>query len=58
LPALDQLDLSIALERDRWTARLYATNVTDERGIVSSNFFGASINRPRTVGVSFDANFR
>src|SRR5690606_8367965 len=57
LPALNELGLNVSLERERWTARLFATNVTDQQEIVSAGFFGAAINRPRTIGISVDADF-
>ncbi|WP_337245202.1 TonB-dependent receptor [Luteimonas sp. gir] len=61
------VDLHAELTNLRWTARLYARNLTDERAYVSTGLVRDVFNRdvavvgvplqPRTVGVSIDYRF-
>lgn len=66
-PDYAALDANVALSNDRWTVRLFAKNLTDSRGILSS---GMMINsflartyvtqvpiQPRTVGLALDVKF-
>lgn len=54
-------NMSVGVEADQWTATLYVTNLTDERAELSKGTAGwdstETINRPRTVGVSFSYLF-
>ena len=62
------LDLNASLGSERWTAKLYVKNVTDERAYLGSSLFTdsatgdrslvtAALLQPRTVGIGFDFNF-
>lgn len=62
LAAYDILDLGVGLASNRWTARLFARNVLDERAYISPTrtgptTFQSGVFRPRTVGLSFDFFF-
>lgn len=61
------LDLNASLSGGHWSVRLYARNVTDERGEVSSNMQTDALNQqlyvtavplqPRTIGLALDVTF-
>jgi iron complex outermembrane receptor protein len=63
LPEYGAIDASVGLGDERWTVRLYAKNLTDERGFQTDlgSAGGAlqniSIIQPRTVGLALDASF-
>ncbi len=54
-------NLSAGIEADSWTATIYVKNLTDERAELSKGTAGwdstVTINRPRTIGVSFSYLF-
>jgi iron complex outermembrane recepter protein len=61
-PSYKQLDLRAGVEHSDWRLNAYATNVTDERGIlrggieaVQANFFTHI--QPRTIGLSLSRDF-
>jgi outer membrane receptor protein involved in Fe transport len=67
LKSYNVLDLNASVSNDRWTVRLYARNLMDERaytgGGVSTDILNnpleiqAIVLQPRTIGVSVDLNF-
>jgi iron complex outermembrane recepter protein len=66
LPSYSVLDLNASVAKGPLTLRVFARNVTDQRGWVNSSFGGppsapeqstATIIQPRTVGVGFDYAF-
>lgn len=66
-PDYAQLDLRIGAKVDDWRLTLFATNVTDERGVVgvatasrnpsTTSFYGVNYIRPRTVGLTLAKDF-
>ncbi len=57
-PEYSKFDLSAGLRADSWTATLFVTNLTDERGILTGGLGAApaiiyTYIQPRTVGLSF-----
>jgi iron complex outermembrane recepter protein len=67
LPSYDVLDLNASLDFERMTLRLFASNLTDERGYTGGATFVDGLNtpvrvdvnvlQPRTLGVSMDYRF-
>ena len=60
-PAYSTLDAALGMSKDNWTAELYGTNITDERGIVFTSASQAietqTVIRPRVLGVKFGYRF-
>ena len=67
-PGYASLDLNAALFNDRYTVRLFAKNITDERvflndvavqngATVAVTYVSGVILQPRTIGVALDARF-
>jgi iron complex outermembrane receptor protein len=61
-PSYVQLDLRAGVKSGLWTANLFATNVTDKRGVLSGGlgtFNPATFNyiQPRAVGLSLSRSF-
>jgi outer membrane receptor protein involved in Fe transport len=61
-PGYTQLDLRVGLDYGDWNANVFATNVTDKRGLlgggrgaINANSF--TIVQPRTIGLSVGRNF-
>lgn len=54
-------NVSAGIEADSWTATIYINNLTDERAELSKGTAGwdstITVNRPRTIGVSFSYLF-
>lgn len=65
LPSFQTTDLTIGVDFDRWTVGLYARNVFNESALLGADTtqapFGGTVwatpIRPRTVGLTFTANF-
>lgn len=64
VPAYDVVDMHVTLTDGDWEATLFASNVTNDRGIVSisdsqglSPATSATFVQPRTIGVIFARNF-
>lgn len=61
MDAYSIVNLSAGIEAEYWTVRLYINNLTDERAELSKGTAGwdstVTINRPRSVGVSFSYLF-
>jgi iron complex outermembrane recepter protein len=55
----DLVDASAAIENERWTVRLFARNLLDERAYINGSGLGNyfTIIPPRTIGLSLDARF-
>ncbi len=61
------LDLTAAVSSDRWSVRLFARNVTDERADLSNGLVSNALNQPqfvtavplqpRTIGLALDVTF-
>lgn len=57
------LDANVGVGNNRWTARLYAKNLFDERGFSTDGGFAGdglrnlTIIQPRTIGVALDTRF-
>ncbi len=56
-PAYTQVDLHAGLKLDTWTFNAFATNLTDERGVLRGQFDSTDPNfityiQPRTIGLS------
>jgi outer membrane receptor protein involved in Fe transport len=61
--SFELLNLRLGFERDAWSAELYGRNVTDERGVLTTNSntsFGINqtLTRPREVGIELRYTFR
>jgi iron complex outermembrane receptor protein len=59
-PAFATLNLRVGLQHGPWETEIYATNVTDSRGIVYANrdtFIYNVLVRPRTVGIDINRSF-
>ncbi len=62
LPSYTRVDLNAGVKSGSWSADIFVTNLTDERGLLFGGL-GTSIPsvyayiQPRTVGVSFSKNF-
>jgi outer membrane receptor protein involved in Fe transport len=62
LPAYTKVDLRAGLKDDAWTVNLFATNITDERGVVQGGLgydfpFAFVYIQPRTIGLSVARSF-
>jgi outer membrane receptor protein involved in Fe transport len=61
LPAYTSGDASIGIAKDNWNLQLYATNVTDKRGIVYSTYAQRikedTVIRPRTLNLRIGYKF-
>lgn len=61
LPPFSTYDASLGVAADAWTAQLYIENLTDERAQLYANYRqwykAVTVNRPRTIGVSFSYKF-
>jgi outer membrane receptor protein involved in Fe transport len=63
LPGYTQYDLRAGVKADRWTANLYVTNLTDERGLLNRGLgnnlipYSRIYTQPRTVGVNVTTLF-
>jgi outer membrane receptor protein involved in Fe transport len=63
LGSYQALDASVSLSNQTWTARLYAKNLTDERGYLTDlggagpGLENLSIIQPRTIGIAIDTRF-
>lgn len=60
--AFELLNLRVGFERDAWAAELYGRNVTDERGVLTTNSNTAlginqTLTRPREVGIELRYTF-
>jgi len=55
------IDFNAGVFNDRWTIRLFARNLADERAYVTAishpPYFEAAVLEPRTVGVDLDVKF-
>jgi len=63
LPGYAKVDFRVGVKQGPWTASLYGTNLTDQRGLLSGGqgtFFPYSyyIIQPRTVGLNIVRSFR
>ena len=60
-PSYQIVNAAVGLEGEKWSAELYVRNLFDERGTVWINAVTwdqrVTINRPRTLGVSYNVNF-
>jgi hypothetical protein len=60
-PGYSTLDAALGMSKDNWTAELYGTNITDERGIVFTSASQAietqTVIRPRVLGVKVGYRF-
>ena len=61
--AFELLNLRLGFERDAWSAELYGRNVTDERGVLTTNSntslgINQTLTRPREVGIELRYTFR
>ena len=61
--SFELLNLRLGFERDSWAAEIYGRNVTDERGVLTTNnstTFGTNqtLTRPREVGIELRYAFR
>jgi iron complex outermembrane receptor protein len=61
--AFELLNLRLGFERDVWSADLYGRNVTDERGVLTTNRnttlgINQTLTRPREVGIELRYTFR
>jgi outer membrane receptor protein involved in Fe transport len=61
--AFELLNLRLGFERDAWAAELYGRNVTDERGVLTTNSntslgINQTLTRPREVGIELRYVFR
>jgi iron complex outermembrane recepter protein len=61
--AFELLNLRLGFEREAWAAELYGRNVTDERGVLTTNSntslgINQTLTRPREVGVEVRYTFR
>jgi len=66
-PDYAALDANVAVSNDRWTVRLFAKNLTDSHGILSSGMMLTALQtrayvtqvpiQPRTVGLALDVKF-
>lgn len=56
-----KFDLAVGVTTDRWSAELFANNLTDERIELNNNFVNdrerVTLARPRTFGVRVSANY-
>ncbi len=62
LPAYTKVDLRAGVRYDSWTANLFVTNATDERGLLAGGLgsfppYGYSFIQPRTVGLTLTKSF-
>jgi hypothetical protein len=60
-PSYSQFDASTGVAKDAWSAQIYASNLTDKRSIVSSNYSQwikmDTVTRPRTIGLRIGYKF-
>ena len=60
-PSYSQIDASTGVSKDAWSAQIYASNLTDKRSTVSSNYSQwikmDTITRPRTIGLRLGYRF-
>jgi len=58
-PGFAQTDFRLGAKWDAWTTNLYATNVTDRRGVIAGHATDNSVIyiQPRTIGVNFTRTF-
>jgi len=60
-PSYSQLDASTGVSKDAWSAQIYASNLTDKRSIVASNYNEwikmDTVSRPRTIGLRLGYKF-
>ena len=56
-----ELDLSAGIRDEKWSAVLFADNVTDERSELNNNFVfdreRVTVSRPRTIGLRFSVEY-
>jgi len=62
LPGYAQADLHVGIRADEWTVSLFANNIADRRGLLSTGQIGpetwvANYIQPRTVGLSASKTF-
>lgn len=67
LPAYGLMDFRLGIGKDRWTAAVFGTNLTDKHAALTTDntifawqqptITRVSTNQPRTIGVSFETKF-
>ncbi len=60
-PGFSTYDASLGIAKGDWTAQVYGSNLTDVRAVLFSSYAEyvkmETVNRPRTIGVSFSYKF-